>query len=611
MQDLGYVAWRDPWAWMQPMRGERWRRLVTQENAAFEGAMRAVAEKEAVEAALTGFRAAEEAADVESGWDLRRGGVELRVVPKAGGAWQVTGLGGTPLIVGDVDVGAGTLVAYTTEAREGADHFTITVRRGSGGPAWRRRGIFGSEVAFLGGRLYTLEGTAPLKLSRLVSFDARTGKGYRIHHEEPDASVMLGLIRGTGGALFLLGDNAGRQALRWVRPDGQLERLGADALAFEPLGLGAGRRRPAYLYKTSFGAPWRLEGKEGRPPPAGAGVEAVTENLVVWKEGGLRTVQTWGGRIPLRIFGEVAVHPWPAAAAVDEILVTEPGRAPYKVALGSEAQRRPPPPPYGGPLKSGWARSADGARVRWLVCPPPGGEVQGLLMTVYGSYGSATRLSTARWKPFLERGWAIGFALVRGGGDGGLEWAEAGRRQGKARAIDDFLACVTAARRSLGGIPAARTCIYGRSAGGFVVGGAVAREPRGAVFGAAYCEVPYVDVLVTAGDPGLPLTSYEYLEFGDPRRSIVDFETLLRNGPVTALGSAGAPGVYVLCRTGTADQRVGAYEAAKWIAALRGGGGGAAKLLAVQEKGGHFVGGDRAWIEHAEDFLLLSKKCLD
>jgi oligopeptidase B len=143
----------------------------------------------------------------------------------------------------------------------------------------------------------------------------------------------------------------------------------------------------------------------------------------------------------------------------------------------------------------------------------------------------------------------------------------------------------------------------------------VAREPRGDLFGAAYCEVPYVDALATASEPALPLTEYEYLEFGNPRRNIADLETLLRNGPVTALGAEGAPGVFVVCRTGTADQHVYAYESGKWVLALRGERGPAppaqAKLLAIDVKGGHFVKGSERLIQYTEDFLLLSKKCLE
>jgi oligopeptidase B len=129
-----------------------------------------------------------------------------------------------------------------------------------------------------------------------------------------------------------------------------------------------------------------------------------------------------------------------------------------------------------------------------------------------------------------------------------------------------------------------------------------------------YTEVPYVDVLRTAGNPALPLTSFEYDEFGDPARKVADFEFLLRYGPVSGLGPAGAPGVWVLCRTASNDRQVYAYESAKWVQALRGsakGEAGEEKLLSVTAGVGHFVKGLQRNIERAEDFLLLGKKVED
>jgi oligopeptidase B len=157
------------------------------------------------------------------------------------------------------------------------------------------------------------------------------------------------------------------------------------------------------------------------------------------------------------------------------------------------------------------------------------------------------------------------------------------------------------------GLGAKDTVVFGRSAGGYLVGAAVVRHPMGDLFGGAYVEVPYVDVLRTASNPSLPLTAFEYLEFGDPARRVADFEFLLRHSPISGLGAEGAPGVRVLCRTALNDKQVYAYESAKWVDALRGSGGGADKLLAITAGQGHFVKGHQRDIERAEDFLLLTK----
>jgi oligopeptidase B len=142
------------------------------------------------------------------------------------------------------------------------------------------------------------------------------------------------------------------------------------------------------------------------------------------------------------------------------------------------------------------------------------------------------------------------------------------------------------------------------------VGAAATRHPDGELFGSIYTESPYVDVLSTASNPQLPLTKYEYLEFGNPLHVIADFETLLRLGPITGLDEKGAPGLFVICRAGLNDRQVYAYESVKWMDALRGKKKGEPKLLEIIKEDGHFSRGFQMYAERASDFLLLSKRIL-
>jgi oligopeptidase B len=153
-------------------------------------------------------------------------------------------------------------------------------------------------------------------------------------------------------------------------------------------------------------------------------------------------------------------------------------------------------------------------------------------------------------------------------------------------------------------ICAKKTCVFGRSAGGYLIGAAVARNPLGEMFGTAYAEAPYVDVLQTASNPSLPLTVGEYSEFGNPSKNIAELETMLRLGPVTALGPEGAPGIFVLCRVSENDRLVYAYESLKWIDAL----GRAENLIHVQSGQGHAIHGEEKYREYGEDFLILSQR---
>ena len=115
-----------------------------------------------------------------------------------------------------------------------------------------------------------------------------------------------------------------------------------------------------------------------------------------------------------------------------------------------------------------------------------------------------------------------------------------------------------------------QTVIYGRSAGGVPVGAIVSRYPNGHLVGAAYTEVPYVDVLRTTSNPDLPLTISEFNEFGNPLENILNFKELLSVSPINSLPTDGAPGVFVISRVGLLDKQVLAYESFKWIKRLRG-----------------------------------------
>lgn len=182
----------------------------------------------------------------------------------------------------------------------------------------------------------------------------------------------------------------------------------------------------------------------------------------------------------------------------------------------------------------------------------------------YGAYGiasdpwfSVTRLS------LLDRGWIFALAQVRGGGDLGEAWHEAGRLEHKHRSFSDYIACAeTLVAR--GYTRAGRILAQGGSAGGLLIGAVLNQRPE--LFGAAILDVPFVDVLTTMLDPSLPLTVGEYEEWGDPRRK-ADFLRMLAYSPYDNL----APRAYppLLIEAGLHDSQVMAWEPAKYVAKLR------------------------------------------
>jgi protease II len=279
----------------------------------------------------------------------------------------------------------------------------------------------------------------------------------------------------------------------------------------------------------------------------------------------------------------------------------KPGSVQFEFDVNSRSIERPAIK-YGSLPESGIAVSSDGLPVRWTLLRPVGKPI-GLVCTFYGAYGLATNLNSTRWRIWIDAGWAVAFLFVRGGGDGNEMWADIGRLQGKKGALDDAEACIRQLQKATGVSPKT-TVIFGRSAGGLIVGGLAARWPQGKLFSIIYSEVPYVDLLKTAANPELPLTAYEYEEFANPRAGLAEFEGALAISPIHQLGPEGAPGIRVLCRSGIHDIQVYPYEPLKWIEALRGGRKDTTKILYIDNDGHHSM---KMYKEYTIDFLIINK----
>ena len=110
-----------------------------------------------------------------------------------------------------------------------------------------------------------------------------------------------------------------------------------------------------------------------------------------------------------------------------------------------------------------------------------------------------------------------------------------------------------------------KLAIYGRSAGGLLIGAVVNMRPD--LFKAALAEVPFVDVINTMFDSTIPWTAFEYEEWGNPAdRQIYDI--MMSYCPYTNI----IPGqIYpnMLIVAGMNDPRVAYFEPAKWTAKLR------------------------------------------
>jgi len=214
-----------------------------------------------------------------------------------------------------------------------------------------------------------------------------------------------------------------------------------------------------------------------------------------------------------------------------------------------------------------WATAADGTKVPVSVvarADVPRDGTAPLYLTGYGSYGAP---GFAYWNPalpsLLDRGVVFAMAHVRGGGDLGKRWHDAGRMKSKKNTFTDFVACAEALVAAKVAAKD-RVAIQGASAGGLLIGAVLNLRPD--LFRAAILGVPFVDVINTMLDETLPLTVGEFEEWGNPKKK--DEYLYMRSySPYENLKKGAYPSILV--KTSFNDSQVMYWEPAKWVAKLR------------------------------------------
>ncbi|MGB9146098.1 MAG: S9 family peptidase [Acidobacteriaceae bacterium] len=253
-------------------------------------------------------------------------------------------------------------------------------------------------------------------------------------------------------------------------------------------------------------------------------------------------------------------------------LVTPSSVFEYDVATGEQALLKQVPVPGGFERERYeseriFVKAADGVEVPvslvWRRDTREPGK-NPLWIYGYGAYGyslpvgfNSTRLS------LLDRGFVLAYAHVRGGGDMGKAWHDAGRLMQKRNTFTDFTA-VTEALVERGYGAANRVAAEGGSAGGLLMGAIANLRPD--LYRAIVSHVPFVDVMNTMLDPTLPLTVPEYEEWGDPNEKEA-FEYMLSYSPYDNLAAKDYPAMLV--KTSLFDSQVMYWEPAKYVAKLR------------------------------------------
>ena len=214
-----------------------------------------------------------------------------------------------------------------------------------------------------------------------------------------------------------------------------------------------------------------------------------------------------------------------------------------------------------------FATAPDGARIPVSIVYRKDSFHRGenpLYVYSYGSYGyslpigfSGNRLS------LLDRGMVLAYAHIRGGGEMGKPWHDAGRMMLKRNTFTDFIAATEHLVRSGYGAPD-RVAIEGGSAGGLLMGAVANMRPD--LFRVVLSHVPFVDVMNTMLDATLPLTVAEYEEWGNPNEADA-FRYMLEYSPYDNLAEKNYPAMLV--KTSLNDSQVMYWEPAKYVAKLR------------------------------------------
>jgi oligopeptidase B len=188
-----------------------------------------------------------------------------------------------------------------------------------------------------------------------------------------------------------------------------------------------------------------------------------------------------------------------------------------------------------------------------------------MLLYAYGSYGISTmpNFSTNRLS-LVDRGMIYAIAHIRGGSEMGERWRQEGRMFKKVNTFNDF---VDSSRWLIANkyTSADRLVIQGGSAGGLLMGAVMNQAPE--LYKASIVQVPFVDVMNTMIDDTLPLTTGEWIEWGNPRDDKKAWDYMYSYSPYDNIKKQAYPNM--LIQVSLNDSQVPYWEGAKFAAKVR------------------------------------------
>ncbi len=182
----------------------------------------------------------------------------------------------------------------------------------------------------------------------------------------------------------------------------------------------------------------------------------------------------------------------------------------------------------------------------------------------YGSYGYSNEdYFDSNVLSLLDRGFVYANTHVRGGQEMGGEWYDDGKMLNKKNTFYDFVDCSHWLIEN-NYVGKQKLFANGGSAGGLLMGAIANMSPE--IYGGIIADVPFVDVMTTMEDETIPLTTFEWLEWGNPMIK-EQYNYMLSYSPYDNVEAKEYPNMLVT--TGLNDSQVQYFEPAKWVAKLR------------------------------------------
>jgi prolyl oligopeptidase len=250
--------------------------------------------------------------------------------------------------------------------------------------------------------------------------------------------------------------------------------------------------------------------------------------------------------------------------------------------------------------------SKDGTRIPMFLVQRKDSLGKGPMPTLLYGYGgfniSVAPAFDAPKLAWLEQGGALAVANLRGGGEYGANWHNAGRLQAKQNVFDDFIAAGEYLIAE-GLTSKDKLAIEGRSNGGLLVGAVVNQRPD--LFAAALPAVGVMDMLrfnqFTSG-------RFWIDDYGDPAKE-ADFRVLRSYSPYHNF-AGGREYPAILVTTADTDDRVVPGHSFKYVAALQSADiGNKPHLIRIETRAGHGSGKptDKIIAESADMYAFIAK----